>query len=195
MEKRIDLEAIYEEYKDLIFPIIFYLAGLFIGAFLYSKTNIDKVLSSVFDSEITSYLSILSIKLSVYIFVFSITILLGLCLIGFPFINIIPLVIGIEIALKLSYYYANYGAKGIGYSLLLIIPESSAYFTVLLYTIRNGNDLSKYIFDSTIKKSDIAKDNSLKQYLKSFLIYFIIIVVISAVNSLAIYLLNFIIKI
>lgn len=195
MDKRLNFEKIYNDYKDYLFPILFYISGLFIGVFLYSNTNIDSIISNIISSQGTSFLSLFTIKLSVYISLISITILLGLCLIGFPFINVIPLLIGIEISLKIAYYYASFGAKGIGYSILLIIPEASSFFTVLIYTIKNGNELSKFIYDSTIKKSDIVKDDSLKQYLKLFLLYTLIVIIISAINALAVFLLNPIIKI
>lgn len=195
MIKYDNFDLIYNKLKDYIYPILFYIAGLFVGALVYSKTDISSIVISIEKGQGNTFVSILLIKLSVYLLLYSLTVLLGLCLIGFPFINAIPLFIGIEISLKISYYYVEYGVKGIGYSLLLIIPEMSAFLSIIIFTIIKANSLSKYIFSSTIKNSDIEKEKNLKQYLKSFVIYISLILCISTINALAIYLLKPIIQI
>jgi hypothetical protein len=102
---------------------------------------------------------------------------------------------GFEIALKVSFYYTNYSVKGIGYAVLMIIPESAALITVLLFTIKTSLELSKKIYNITSKKTDMLEEVNLKTYLKSFLIYGILITIIVAGNSLISYLLNSIISI
>jgi hypothetical protein len=102
---------------------------------------------------------------------------------------------GFVISLKTAFYYVNYSVKGIGYSLLIIIPECSALIVILLYTIKTSSKLSKNIYNLTAKKSDMTEEINLKSYLKSFLLYGLIVTIISLANALAIYLLSSIIAI
>lgn len=184
--------------REFIYPALFYLAGLILGSFFFTyinKTNLAEIIESVFKLSTDDFYTFFLNKFCVYFSLFTITVLLGLCLVGFPFINIIPLFSGMEIALKISYYYVNFSVKGIGYALLMIIPESACFITVLIYTIKTSSALSRYIYSVTTKKSDMNKDINLKSYLKNFLIYAIIVVAISVINALATYLLSSIITI
>lgn len=179
--------------KELIYPFLFYIAGLILGSFFFTNINNTKLsalMQAAFKLNESGFDSIFLNKFCVYFSLFTVTVLLGLCLIGFPFINIIPFLSGIEIALRTSFYYVNYSVKGIGYALLIIIPESAAFIAVLLYTIKTSTLLSKNIYNITTKKTDMTEDLNLKSYLKSFLIYGAIVVIISLVNALATYLLE-----
>jgi hypothetical protein len=183
--------------KELIYPLLFYIAGLILGSFLFSEVNDSKfsdVMKSVFVVSQNEFNSIFINKFCVYFSLYVVTVLLGLCLIGFPFVNIIPLLTGIEVALKISYYYINYSAKGIGYSILMIIPETAVYIAVLIYTIKTSSSLSKRIYEITTKKSDMTEELNLKSYLKLFLLYGVIVLIISLINALATYLLNSIVS-
>ncbi len=196
-EKKSIADIIIEN-KELIYPALFYLAGLILGSFFFAyinKTNFAGIIDSIFKLAADDFYTVFLNKFCVYFSLFTITVLLGLCLVGFPFINIIPLLIGIEIALKISYYYVNFSVKGIGYSLLMIIPESACFITVLMYTIKTSSALSKSIYTVTTKKSDMNEEINLKSYLKNFLTYAIIIIAISVINALATYLLSSIITI
>lgn len=179
--------------KEFIYPFLFYIAGLILGSFFFTNINntkLSELMEAAFKLTESSFDAIFLNKFCVYFSLFTITVLLGLCLIGFPFINIIPFLCGVEIALRTSFYYVNYSAKGIGYAVLIIIPESAAFIAVLLYTIKTSSMLSKNIYNITTKKTDMTEEINLKSYLKSFLIYGAIVVIISLVNALATYLLE-----
>lgn len=183
--------------KNLIYPLLFYISGLLLGSVLYtaiSKTAVFDLMESIFKLQNEEFLELFINKFSTYFSVFTITILFGMCLVGFPFINFIPLLCGIEIALRISYFYVNYSAKGIGYSLLMIIPESAAFLLVLIHTIDKSNSLSKSIFSITMKKNENI-DFQPVVYLKSFGLYAVLIIIISAVNALVTYLLENLISI
>lgn len=183
--------------KNLIYPLLFYISGLLLGSVLYtaiSKTAVFDLMESIFKLQNEEFLELFINKFSTYFSVFTITILFGMCLVGFPFINFIPLLCGIEIALRISYFYVNYSAKGIGYSLLMIIPESAAFLLVLIHTIDKSNSLSKSIFSITMKKNENI-DFQPAVYLKSFGLYAVLIIIISAVNALVTYLLENLISI
>ena len=120
---------------------------------------------------------------AVYIAVFVFVVIFGVSLFGFRFINCIPLLIGFAVALKISYFYTSYSANGITYCALLVIPQSCAFAETIIYTIKSSSLMSRQIYNSTTKKSD-TEDFNLKLYLKDFVIYIVVIIVISALNSL-----------
>ena len=184
------------ENKDYIYPALFYIAGLLLGAFLFTYSNpLSEMMKSLFSVSATNATSLFFNRFSVYISVYSLTVLLGMCLIGFPFINAIPFFAGVEIAMKVAYYYVNFSIKGIGYSLLMVIPESAAFITILIFTIKTSLALSKNIYNAAIKKSDTSEELNFKTYLKSFVLYAFIIAGIALINTAATYLLSAIIQI
>ncbi|MGN0531537.1 MAG: stage II sporulation protein M [Eubacterium sp.] len=183
--------------RDYIFPGIFYICGLLIGTVFFGNIDSDivaKIITLTTENN-NDYLTIFINLFCSYFSIYVVTVLLGLCLIGFPFVNILPLVVGALTGIKLAFYYVTYSVKGIGYSLLMIIPEITALVTVLLFTIKCSNELSKYIYDATTKKIDTIQEFNLKSYLKSFLLYGLIIVIIAVVNAVLQYLLQSIIQI
>lgn len=191
------IDAILDN-KDYIYPACFYIGGLILGTFFFEYLNhsaFSKVMDDVFKLTQSAFADIFLNRLSLYFSLFSVTVFLGMCLVGFPIINAIPLICGVETALKVSYYYVNYSAKGIGYSVLMIIPECAAFLTVLIYTIKLSAQLSKNIYAFTTKKTDTEENFTLSPYLKSFFIYALCVTVISAVNAAIIYLLANIITI
>lgn len=195
--KNKSISDILRENADIILPIVFYLCGLIIGSYFFKKlqnTFVSDIMKDIFLVEKTSFESMIINNFCLYFSIFAITIILGMCLIGFPFLNIIPLLMGLEIGLKISYYYVNYSTKGIGYALLMIIPQASALITIICFTIRKSITLSKSIYTLTANKTDIAEEINLKLYLKSFLIYSLVIVLIAVINTVLYYLLGSIIS-
>lgn len=172
------------ENKNAIYNLILYCAGLIVGVIIFSHSNdlFQKAINSLFSENFISVKQSFINNFCLYFSVFTLTVLLGLCLIGYPVLNLIPLILGTEIAIKLSYYYVNYNLKGIGYSLLMIIPESSLFITVLIFTIIKSEDLSKQIYNLT-KNSDTTIEINLKSYLKSYLLYAVIVALISIITA------------
>ncbi len=196
-KEKIDIFEFIEENTDIIYSMIFYIAGILAGTLLYKNLDFSRysdILKSFFVPDTSSFLSVFIEKLAIYITIYVITILMGLCIIGFPIMNAIPLLCGFEIAIKLSYYYNLYNLKGIGYSILMIIPQAAAFITVLFFTMQQARSLSKTIFDTAIQKEN-RSEIILANYFKRFLIYALIVIAITILNSLLIYLFNSIISI
>ena len=191
-KQKFDFEDFVESNRQFIYLLLIYIAGVLAGSLLFRSLELSKFsnfLSDFLTIKSDSLLSVVIDRLSVY----TVTILLGLCIIGFPIINAVPFLCGFEIAVKIAFYYNMYSLKGIGYSLLMIVPEASAFMVILFFTIASSKELSKNIFDISHQKNT-EKQLVLKDYLKSFLIYGAGITAISFVNSLIIFLLNSIIK-
>lgn len=192
-----DFDDFLEKNKEYICLLLIYVAGLLAGSLLFKSLDLSKYSSYVSDFLTVRGDSLLSVavdRLSVYLIIYVFTILLGLCIIGFPIINLVPFLCGFEVAIKIAFYYNLYSLKGIGYSLLMIVPEAAAFMVILFFTISVSKELSKNIFDISVQKNS-KKQIVLADYLKSFLKYGAEIIVISFVNSLIIYLFNSIIKI
>lgn len=196
-KEKIDFRAFLDKNKEYIYLLLIYFSGILAGSLLFKSLNLSKYSSYISDFLTVKNDSLLSVavdRLSIYLLIYVFTILLGLCIIGFPVINLLPLLCGFEVAIKIAFYYNIYSLKGIGYSLLMIVPETAAFMVVLFFTISASKDLSKNIFDISIQKNNENKI-VLSNYLKLFLRYGAEIIVISFTNSLIIYLFNSIIKI
>lgn len=174
-DKKIDSEEFKEKFefnfhenKSLIYTVLFYCFGLFLGSYFYkiaSGEALDKLIKPNEESLITLFTS----DLCVYLSLFLVVVFLGFCLIGYPIINIIPLIIGIDAGLRIAYFYINYSVKGIGYSLIMIIPFTALFLTVIAYAIKISTELTKKLIELTTNK-EFNKKLEVKPFLKSYLL-------------------------
>jgi len=184
-KKKFDFDSFFNNNKSFIYSVIFYIAGLLLGALIYSQLNDSaaELISKAVNPITSNFKKMFFSTVAVYIAVFVFVVIFGVSLFGFRFINCIPLLIGFAVALKISYFYTSYSANGITYCALLVIPQSCVFAETIMYTIKSSSLMSRHIYNSTTKKSD-TEDFNLKLYLKDFVIYIVVIIVISALNSL-----------
>lgn len=184
-KKKFDFDSFFNNNKSFIYSVIFYIAGLLLGALIYSQLNNSaaQLISKAVNPITSDFKKMFFSTVAVYIAVFVFVVIFGVSLFGFRFINCIPLLIGFAVALKISYFYTSYSANGITYCALLVIPQSCVFAETIIYTIKSSSLMSRHIYNSTTKKSD-TEDFNLKLYLKDFVIYIVVIIVISALNSL-----------
>ncbi len=184
-KKKFDFDSFFNNNKSFIYSVIFYIAGLLLGALIYSQLNDSaaELISKAVNPITSDFKKMFFSTVAVYIAVFVFVVIFGVSLFGFRFINCIPLLIGFAVALKISYFYTSYSANGITYCALLVIPQSCVFAETIIYTIKSSSLMSRHIYNSTTKKSD-TEDFNLKLYLKDFVIYIVVIIVISALNSL-----------
>lgn len=193
----INIDDVIKENTLFITYIFVYIAGLLVGSFAYKAISTvadNELLSKIFVISTSKFLDIFFSRLCIYLGIFLITILISLCVIGYPVIFIIPFLVGFEIAVKLAFFYNMYNYKGFGYSLLIIIPESAIYILVLCYTINTAGELSKNLMNIA-KNNKISRELPMKNYFQKFLVYGSETIVISLVNSLLIYVFNSLIQI
>ena len=182
-EPKKSMYEIFSENKTVIYSIIFFAAGLLCGALIYKKCRteaLDEMIKSAVSNE---FLNLFINNLGFYFFVFALTVLLGICLIGFPLINIVPFLIGFQAGLEIAYYYLNYSVKGFGYSLLMIAPFICTFLTVIMYTISLSSDLSRKIYNITLNKDIGCEKINYKSYMKKYALYALLIVVVALINS------------
>ena len=184
-KKKFDFDSFFNNNKSFIYSVIFYIAGLLLGALIYSQLNDSaaELISKAVNPITSDFKKMFFSTVAVYIAVFVFVVIFGVSLFGFRFINCIPLLIGFAVSLKISYFYTSYSANGITYCALLVIPQSCVFAETIIYTIKSSSLMSRQIYNSTTKKSD-TDDFNLKLYLKDFVIYIVVIIVISALNSL-----------
>lgn len=189
-----DIFTLFSENKTYIYSILFYIAGLLAGSFIYKNCK-NEVLDKILNSPNEEFIQLLFNNLSIYMLIFAVSVLLGVCLVGFPVINIIPFIIGFEAGMKIAYFYISYGVKGIGYSLLMVAPYVCLFLTVIVYSVSMSYDLSKKIYNMTVKKSDMSEEFSYKTYLKKYLAYAGLIALVAVINTAVCTALNGIISI
>lgn len=177
------LYEIFMEYKTVIYSSVFFAAGLLCGALLYKNCRTDALDEIIKTAAGNDFLNLFINNLGFYFLVFALTVLLGICLVGFPIINAVPLIIGVQAGLEIAYYYLNFGFKGFGYCILMIAPFVSSFLTVIVYTVSLSSELSRKIYDLTIGKKDTAEKIEYKKYMKKYLLYAIMIVIVALVNS------------
>lgn len=184
-KRKTDVAGILSDNKQFIYPIIMYVAGVISGTVLFKNANSTflSIISDIFSSSSISFQAMLVNHFCLYFSVFTIAVLFGMCLIGFPIVNIITICIGIEVGIKLCYYYLTYSAKGIGYSILMIIPETAVFVTIIIFTLVKSNALSKAMYMIISKKEGMIEEINLKSYLKSFVLYAFIIMIVSILNA------------
>ena len=195
-ENNIEIGKLLIDNKEYIYPALFYVAGLLLGSLIFNTINntaLSKLIEIVLKNSGSDFLAVFLNRFAIYLSIYALCVLLGMCLIGFPVINLVPLLLGCEIAIKIAYYYINFSVKGIGFSMLMIIPEGAAIATVIIYAIKTSTALSKNIYNIAAKGMN--ESINIKVYLKSYMINALIVVLIALMNALASFLLGAIIKI
>ncbi len=177
-----DWFVLFTENKTFIYSVLFYAAGLLCGSFIYKNCKND-VLNNILSAKNGDFLQLLLNNLSLYMLIFVAAVLLGVCLVGFPIINSIPFLIGFEAGMKVAYYYINFNIKGIGYSLLMVAPFVCLFLTVVIYSVSMSYELSRKIYNITIKKSDMSEEFNYKTYLKKYLAYAGLIIIVALINT------------
>lgn len=185
-KKKEDRKSFYEiffENKTAFYAALFFAAGLLCGSLIYKNCATDALDEIIISSVNGEFLNLFINNLGFYFFVFALTLFMGICLVGFPIINIVPLLIGVQAGLKISYYYINFGIKGFGYSLLMIAPFVCSFLTVIVYTVSLSSDLSKRIYNLTVGKNESNEKIEYKSYMKKYLLYAVMIVFVALINS------------
>lgn len=171
--------------KTYIIILTIYFLGVVLASFCYKyigEYGKEVLKNALFSENSKSVLNIFLNDIFVYFSVYAVTLVFGLCSIGIPIIYFMPLLNGFAVSLEINYLYSNYGIKGVGYSLLLIIPAATLFSAILFITIFDSVNMSKLIFESAFKEQKTAKID-VKSYLKKFAVYGILIIVISLIDS------------
>lgn len=143
--------------REILMFSILLLSGLLIGV-LVAKNGNESILTQVnrmFDSfysvrenQSISASVVNSLKVSCAFWL--INLLFGLCIIGVPFVTVIPVIRGLGIGIVTGYIYSIYGIKGIGYCFLIIFPGALISFIALIYAVSDSFKMSLYTLSSCV---------------------------------------------
>lgn len=170
----------FNEYKSMIYTALFYFFGLFLGSYFYKIAPFDSI-NELIKPEQHSILNLFISDFCIYFSIFVLVMFLGFCLIGYPIMNIIPTVIGIATGVKCAYFFINYQIKGVGYSLIMLIPFAAMFITIITYTIQISSDLSKSL--NKLTKKENTDDFNVKPSVKKYLILALFIVITSLIEA------------
>lgn len=171
----------FYEYKSVIYTALFYAFGLFIGSYFY-KISATETLNELLKPQEQTLANLFVSNFCIYFSLYVLVVFLGFCLIGYPIINIIPTVIGLATGLRASYLFVNYSIKGVGYSLIMLIPFAALFLTVIAFTINESTSLSKELISIT-KNTNEHGELNLKPYVKKYLILALCILITSFINA------------
>lgn len=174
--KKISIDFDFEKDKYLIYSAVFYICGLILGSSFYeaaTSETLDKILKPQSVTLINLFLS----NMCLYLSIFLIIIFLGLCLIGYPIMNLIPAVLGFEYGMKISYFLINYSTKGIGYIILMIVPFYTVFSTIIIYTLRISAEMSKTLMHLT--KEGSGPTFTIKPFIRNYAIAAAVIIAAS----------------
>lgn len=166
--KKPAIDFCFEKDKYLIYAAVFYSCGVALGSSLYKFSASDTLNNILMLNGDTAFINLFLSDLCVYLALFLLIVFLGLCLIGYPVMNIIPAFMGMEYGMKISYYLTNYSVKGVGYALLMIIPFCSVFVTAISYTLRISAEISKSLMSLTKEGSSGGFD--IRPYAKEYAI-------------------------
>jgi len=170
----------FNEYRSMIYTALFYFFGLFLGSYFYKIAPFESI-NELIKPEQHSILNLFISNFCVYFSIFVLVMFLGFCLIGYPIMNIIPTVIGIATGVKCAYFFINYQIKGVGYSLIMLIPFAAMFITIITYAIQISSDLSKRLIKLTKKEN--TDDFNVKPSVKKYLILALFIVITSLIEA------------
>lgn len=135
--------------KEILIFSLLLILGILIGVFTAKNgnSNILTQVKNMFDSfySIRENQSIIlsacnSLKVSGVFWI--INLIFGMCIIGIPFVSVIPTIRGLGIGLVTGYIYSIYGLKGIGYCFLVIFPGALISFIALIYSVSDSFKMS-----------------------------------------------------
>ncbi len=173
---------VFKQNKSAFYCCLFYAAGLLLGALLLKKTGTDSSAQIILSLSQGDFSRLLVNNLGFYFLVFSLTLFLGICLIGFPIINAVPLIIGFQTGAQVAFYYLEYGIKGFGFSLLMIAPFTAAFLTIIINTASLSSQLSKKIYEITRGK-DKGDGIEYRDYMKKYILYALMTVLAAVINA------------
>lgn len=170
----------FSENKFIFYCGLFYAVGLFIGSYFYKLAQSDKLNELVMIKD-NSFANLMLSNFCAYFSLFLITAFLGFCLISTPLINIVPIFVGVATGSRLSYYFVNYDAKGVGYSLIMIVPYIALLITTIAYTMKVSVELSAKI--RNLVKGENKDPFEINPYLKKYLLLAVAIIAVSVIDS------------
>lgn len=181
-KKEFNALELFMQNKSLIYTCIFYSFGLFLGSYFYKISSSD-TLNNLLKPQNESTLVLFISYFCVYFIFFAVTVFLGFCLIGYPIINLIPVLIGIITGIEAAYLFINYSTKGVGYAIIMVLPYTSLFMTVTAFTAALSTKLSKQL-GNIAKSSESNKSLIIKPYISKYLLLALCVAITALIQAM-----------
>ena len=175
----------------LLFSLLLIL-GILIGVFTAKKGNENILIQvkNMFDSfysirEDQSILLSVSNSLKVSGAFWLVNLIFGLCVIGIPFVAVIPTIRGLGIGLVTGYIYSIYGLQGIGYCFLVIFPGALISFIALIYSVSDSFKMSLCTLSASLNTgTQKGGSDKIKIFIIRQIFYLILFVIAAFVDGI-----------
>lgn len=177
---------IAQNYRIILIVLIF-MIGIVVSMLCFdyvknSENSIIQILAQQYEIKETQTIKSCFINNMTMFSIYICSIFLcGVCALGIPVIPVFPFIYGINVGYQVTYLYTTYGAKGVGYTALMVVPISAIFTLIMIFACNEALSMSTDIFTciQDNKKSKI----DLLVYVKRFAIFLVITVFITAMLS------------
>lgn len=184
------IKELLKNSKIYFFAFLF-ITGMLFGAVYLKNCNISmfEKITEISDVYINNkagqgMLNNFTNSVTLNAFFFAINMFLGFSLVGYPLLIWLPLLRGMGLGVFSGYMYSIFKFTGLGYCAILIYPGAIISAFAFILACCDSCDYSKNAFDKSIRgKGQFEKDET-KIYIIRQLIYFIISVCSSLIESL-----------
>lgn len=176
----------------LFYVLIFlFILGMLYGALLLQSegANILSGISTINDTYVADkssqsvFVTFIDSLTSASIFL-GISFLVGFSSIGQPAAMVTVFARGLGIGSCMGYLYLNYGAKGVGYSALLILPAAVLSTFALILSARESVRMSNLLLSGFFRETTKQSKQALKLYLSKHLILFLFVLASAVLDCL-----------
>lgn len=173
----------------LILLMILFMMGMIYGSLMvksqfFSPLSLSDIQENYIKNSDTFLGILFSSFFSNYLFVL-IPYLLGYSSISQIITVFIPLFNGLGLGLSMGFLYSNLGLGGIGYSLLIIVPQTAVSLFAIFIACRESIKLSN-LFLKGVKNSDSINFDIIKLYNIKFVVLTIITAISALIHSISI---------
>lgn len=178
--------------KEILIFSLLLIIGILFGAFIAKRGN-DTVLLQVKNMFNTFYstrenqgimTSVLnSVKVSGCFWLANL--ILGFCIIGFPFAAMMPTIRGLGVGLVTGYIYSIYGLQGVGYCFLVIFPGALISFIALIYAVSDSFKMSLCTLSACLNTgTQKGGADRIKIFMIRQIFYFILFIIAAFVDGI-----------
>lgn len=185
--KTADITKFISENYKLILIVLVFLMGIVVSmiCFDYVKSSenvIIQIISKQYEiKETQSVKSCFLNNLTMFSIYLSSAFLCGVCALGIPVIPILPFLYGMNVGYQVTYLYTTYGAKGVGYTALMVVPLSVIFAMIITFASNEALNMSAEIF-TCVQDNKKAKIDLLV-YVKRFAVFLVLTIAFTALFS------------
>lgn len=110
----------------------------------------------------------------------------GLCIIGFPFEILLPVIHGAWIGASMAAIDMRYGVRGLGICILFIMPQAIITSVAVMISAREGIRFSRSIAKTVFSGSQNRFNSEFRLYCYKYAVCFLLLVVASIIESFSI---------